>query len=328
MNILLASLLYDYGNPERGYSYNYYNFYLTLKAIYGNTEFYDVPTELTNMGKEKMNADLLNKIQTNKYDLIIFTPYMDEFIPEIISQINKHTKTLAIFSDDTWRREHTQYWGKYFNYFTTTDIYGEKYYSKLGLNNVIYLPGGCNKDIYKKLDLPYLYDVSFVGGWHPVRQWLINSLQKEGIKVAAFGARWPNGRVEQDKMIQIFNQSKINLNLSNSSSWDIRYLLSNLRAIINTIRSPKNIEQIKGRHFEINGCGSFQLSYYVEGLEHNYEIGKEIAIYTSPEDLIEKIKYYLKYEDEREEIAKAGYKRTLKNHTFDAIFDNIFKQIL
>ena len=33
---------------------------------------------------------------------------------------------------------------------------------------------------------------------------------------------------------------------------------------------------------------------YVEELEEFFEIGKEIVCYTDPEDLAEKIKYYLK----------------------------------
>ena len=126
-------------------------------------------------------------------------------------------------------------------------------------------------------------------------------------------------------MIGIFNQSKINLNLSNSSSWDLRYLLSSYGAIRDTINSQKNSEQMKARHFEINGCGAFQLSYYVEGLEHNYEIGKEIAIYTNPTELVEKVKYFLSNNEERERVAEAGYQRTMKEHTFEKRFTHVFK---
>ena len=38
--------------------------------------------------------------------------------------------------------------------------------------------------------------------------------------------------------------------------------------------------------------------------------------YNSLDELVEKIKYYLKNDREREKIALAGQKRTLKDHTF------------
>lgn len=324
MKILVVAMLYDYGKKERGHSYEYYNFYLSLKEVFQEVEFYDFLGEYNAKGKEVMNSELLAKIKGNNYDVVLFSLYTDQFIPDTIREMGKYTKTLCFFHDDTWRRDFSTYWAQYFDYFTTTDIYGEEKYKKMGLPNAIYFPWGSNQHIYKKLDLPKIYDVSFVGGYHPWREWLIKLLQKEGIRVEAFGAGWKNGHVEQDDMIRIFNQSKINLNISNSTSWDMRYMLSSLKALKNTLRSRKSYEQMKARHFEINGCGSFQLSYYVEGLEHNYEIGKEIAIYNSPDELAEKVKYYLNNEEEREQIALTGYNRTIAEYTFDKRFAKAF----
>lgn len=327
MKILLVTMLYDYGDPKRGYSYEYYNLYDSLRQLHPDTQIYDYMTKISELGRNRMNEDLITFIRENKFDLAVFSLYKDQFIPETITEIRKYTKTLCFFHDDTWRRDFSRYWAQYFDYFTTTDIYGEARYPKLGLPNAIYFPWGANPNIYKKLDMPKIYDVSFVGGYHPYREWLIKLLIKNGIKVDTFGHRWPNGMIEQDSMIQVFNQSKINLNLSNSSSWDMRYLLSNPKAVINTIRSKKNSEQMKARHFEINGCSGFQLSYYVEGLEHNYEIGKEIAIFNSPDELLEKVQYFLTNDDEREAIAQAGYERTMAEHTFPHRFKCAFKKM-
>jgi spore maturation protein CgeB len=125
-------------------------------------------------------------------------------------------------------------------------------------------------------------------------------------------------------MVTIFNQSRINLNMSNSASWDARYLASSPRALLNRVRSPKSIEQLKARHFEINGCGAFQLSYYVEGLERHYAIGDEIGVYLDPDDLLRKVRYYLDHDAEREAVAAAGYQRTMAAHTFKRRFEHVF----
>jgi spore maturation protein CgeB len=128
-------------------------------------------------------------------------------------------------------------------------------------------------------------------------------------------------------MVELFNQSRINLNMSNSASWDARYLLSSPRALLNRIRSPKSVEQLKARHFEINGCGAFQLSYYVEGLERQYEIGSEIGVYLDPNDLLQKVKLYLADDALRESIALAGHQRTLAEYTFKQRFARVFERM-
>ena len=128
-------------------------------------------------------------------------------------------------------------------------------------------------------------------------------------------------------MVQLFNESRINLNLSNSASWDVRYLSSSTSALINLLRSEKNTEQMKARIFEVSGCGAFQLSYYVEGLTKCYDIDREIGVYTDINDLVEKIRFYLGHEVLRESIAAAAYKRTLGEHTFACRFQAIFQMM-
>ena len=114
-------------------------------------------------------------------------------------------------------------------------------------------------------------------------------------------------RISQDDMIKVFNQSKINLNLNFSSN--------------------KKIVEIKGRNFEIPGCGGFILTNNTPHLEEYYDIGKEIVCFEDMEDLKEKINYFLNHDSEREKIALAGYERTLKEHTYEKRFNDILKYI-
>ena len=77
----------------------------------------------------------------------------------------------------------------------------------------------------------------------------------------------------------------------------------------------------------MNGCGAFQISYYVEDLEHCYDIGKEIIIFMDIDDLIEKIRYFLKHDEEREAIADAGYRRAVRDHSYAVRFMGIARHI-
>ncbi len=327
MKILIVCMQYDYGDSTRGLSYEYNNFYLGLRDMGHEVALFDYMAEMRQLGKAAMNAKLLEVARASSPDIAIFSLYTDQFEPETVQKLRSYTKTFCFFHDDTWRVEYSRFWARHFDYFSTPDIYGEYKYVSIGLKNAIHFPFGVNDRLYRKLDVPKRHDVSFVGGWHPYREWLIKRLRKAGISVVVAGYRWPAGMVSHDDMVRLFNESRINLNMSNSASWDARYLASSPRALINRVRSRKTVEQLKARHFEINGCGAFQLSYYVEGLEHYYEIGKEIGIYSDPDDLVEKVRMYLKDESSRDAVAQAGHRRTLGEHTFARRFEAVFKRI-
>jgi spore maturation protein CgeB len=331
--ILVAGLL----DPAN--SYEYHNFHRPLEKLGHAVLSFDFIEVMRSHGREKMNRKLLSTVKEYLPDIVFFVPHTDQFISEIVDEIGRHAITLSYFFDDMWRIEYSRFWARHFNFVTTSDVNGLRKFRDAGLTNVIYSPFACNTDVYCKRNLPKLYDVTFVGQYHPYREWYINNLRRAGIDVSVWGAGWPSSMINLEDMINIFNQSRINLNLSNCISWDIRYLITPFRPIKSTLRAwrqgmhaisrtdMKTVEQVKGRHFEINACGGFQLSYYVEGLDRMYSIGEEIAIYASPEELVEKIRYYLKHEDEREAIAQRGYERTLRDHTMEERFQHIFGQL-
>ena len=69
------------------------------------------------------------------------------------------------------------------------------------------------------------------------------------------------------------------------------------------------------------------ITNYTPGLEKLFEIGKEIVVYSSIEELDQKVRYYLENDSEREKIAKAGYNRSSKDHIFDKRCEKIIEII-
>ncbi len=67
------------------------------------------------------------------------------------------------------------------------------------------------------------------------------------------------------------------------------------------------------RIFEGTGGGSMVLTEYLKGISRYFEMDKEIVTYENHAEAVEKILYYLKHEDERAAIAKAGQERCLKD---------------
>ncbi|HKI77413.1 MAG TPA: glycosyltransferase [Ignavibacteriaceae bacterium] len=333
--IFAVLMKYDYGIKSRGYSYEYYNIYLPLSNAFGdeNIILFDFYSEYKSNGKDAMNKKLKGAIISEKPDIALFVLYEDEFDEKTISSLQDFTKTVVYFIDDPWRIDYAKKWRKHFSFFTTPDYYMLKKYESQGIDNVIYSPFGFNENIYEKRELPIKYDVSFVGGYSPLRHWILKQLQREDINVQVFGREWDGEKswVSQDESVNIFNQSKINLNLSNAFIKDINFLfwcLTSPKTYKPLFFLKKNKEQIKGRHYEINGCGGFQLSYFIPGLNLVYEIDKEIAVYEHINQLAEEIKFFLKSDDLRVQIADNGYKRSQKDHKASSYIKNVIDSIL
>ncbi len=347
MKILYIALKYDYGDPKRGFSFEHYNFYDSLaKMNNGANQIVYFPFDeiIQKVGKKEMNKLLLETVYQEKPDSCFFFLFTDEFEKETIKQISQKFLTLNWFADDHWRFDvYSKYYAPFFNWVVTTDSKAPAKYYKIGYKNVIKSQWACNNFLYKPLDLPKIYDVTFIGQPHGNRKKIIEKIKQRGINIKCWGNGWPNGRISQEEMIKIFSQSKINLNLSNSSGTinlktpakiflkryndSIKFCKpkewsSNFKSILGMQR-----EQIKGRNFEIPGCRGFLLTNDADNLKDYYKNGKEIVIYSNIDDLIKKINYYLVNNKEREIIANNGYQRTLTEHTYEKRFNEIFKTI-
>ena len=71
------------------------------------------------------------------------------------------------------------------------------------------------------------------------------------------------------------------------------------------------------RIMDILGVGGFALTNYCEETAELFEEDKEIVMFKTPEELVEKADYYLKHEKERKQIAAAGQKKVLENYTYE-----------
>lgn len=68
------------------------------------------------------------------------------------------------------------------------------------------------------------------------------------------------------------------------------------------------------RMFDLPGNGVMQISDGGDFLSSFFRVDEEIVGYRDADDLIDKIHYYLKHEDERRQIALNGYRRVMKDH--------------
>ena len=71
------------------------------------------------------------------------------------------------------------------------------------------------------------------------------------------------------------------------------------------------------RIMDIMGAGGFVLTNYCEETAELFEEDKEIVMFLTPEELIQKVDYYLEHEEEREQIARAGHEKAMNDYTYE-----------
>lgn len=97
------------------------------------------------------------------------------------------------------------------------------------------------------------------------------------------------------EMPQVFRDSRINLNIS-----------------LRSIRSG-----IPLRALDIMGAGGFLMSNYQPELAEYFEDGRDLAMYGSAEELVDKTAYYLAHEEERRQIAEAGFRKVQELFSYE-----------
>jgi len=96
---------------------------------------------------------------------------------------------------------------------------------------------------------------------------------------------------------------------------DARGILQIQNSALRTTTDLANKETANMRIFEVTGSGTFLLTEYHENLKQFFEPGIEIETFKDEKELIDKILYYLAHPDKREEIARKGQKRCLKEYS-------------
>ena len=323
MKILYVAMQYDYGDKARGLSYEHTNFYHTLVSMGHDVIHFDFMEEMVASGKSAMNRKLKQLAHAEKPDLLFCLLYQDQIDIDTIQEIGRRTETTTFnwFHDDGWRFESfSRHFAPAFDYVSTTSRDALAKYERIGYRSVILTQFAFNHYLYRREPVPLEYDVSFVGQVHGNRRELVSSLRRVGIKVSTWGQGWEMGRLSQQEMIRVFNQSRINLNFSDAStahrpSW-WRWPLP-----MGVFRKPK---QIKGRVFEVPGCGGFMLTDIPPHLSEYYQPGQEVAMFSDHRDLARKLRFFLLHDAARRKIAEAGYQRAIRSHTYEQRFNRLF----
>lgn len=71
------------------------------------------------------------------------------------------------------------------------------------------------------------------------------------------------------------------------------------------------------RIMDIMGAGGFIMTTYCEETAELFEENQEIVMFRTPEELLEKVDYYLAHDREREQIARRGQEKVMERYTYE-----------
>ena len=151
-----------------------------------------------------------------------------------------------------------------------------------------WIPLGCDPDAHKKLDMPKIYDIGFVG--RDAKKFA------RGKQLELLKKKYPNsfiGQADYRKMSEIYSSSRIGFNSS----------------ILNDINM---------RVFEVMACGSFLLTNKIKGngFDELFTDKKDLVVYKNNKEMLELIEYYIENESERQKIAESGHQLVVNKHTY------------
>ena len=154
-----------------------------------------------------------------------------------------------------------------------------------------------------------LYDLTFVGG--------ISRAHKKGLELLNDLAErrridvWGYGKNELDKKSKLYKYH-------HGEIWgkEMYRVLSESKITINRhIDVAENFAN-NTRLYESTGCGAMLITDKKKNFGEIFKIGKEIETYGDINDLVAKINFYMTHPQKRDSIARAGQKRTLKDHNY------------
>jgi len=260
--------------------------------------------------------DLIEKVKRNKYDLVLILKGGD--LPEsILKELKKHVPNLANWwVDNPLTKYGNEKLLQYYNYFFVFDSYYIPALQKLGIKNVHWLACAYNSKIFTSNNslLEFKTDLAFVARYFPPREQLFINFQDKNLDISIWGPGWKDKAILKEFFERYPNSHKGNM-LSNQ---DAANLYKSAKINLNLNHDQTKLDGINQRMLEICACGGFQICDYREGFASIFIDKKEIVYFKDPKEIPELVDYYLKNEEERMKIAKAGMEKASLEHSYEA----------
>lgn len=262
----------------------------------------------------KCNSQICDHIMEHKTDVI----WLDKALTinhNTLKFVRKQNSKIVIvgYSPDDMAGKHNQSIAflkslPYYDIYFTTKSYGVKELTKLGCNKVVLIGNAFDplthfpRKVSSVEIQKYGGPVGFIGDYEEARASIIYFLAQNGIKIRVWGPNWERKMKFKHTNIKIEGIPLLGEEYAKAiCSFDIN--LGFLRKINRDLQTTRTIE--------IPACGSFMLMERTNEHLTLFEEGIEAEYFSTKEELLAKVNYYLLHIDKRKSIARAGRQRCL-----------------
>lgn len=258
-----------------------------------------------------MNKQLLQYVKKMKPDFVFF--YSVRLVyADTIREIKEQGNIIFIYNNDD---PFAEYYPKYFwRHFKKSLQYANVGFVYRKKNIKEFYDYGCSevkmlRAYYIKNRNYHMQDVTmnvpaviFLGhNENDERQEYIRKLLDEKIEVGIPKRTWENFKVENPYLIRLENSHKKYNEIMNGAEIAIVFL------------SKINNDTYTRRCFEIPITKTLMFSTYTDDIASMFKENEEIVFFRNEKEFVDKIKYYLSHEEERKNIAEAGYHRLMQD---------------
>ena len=249
----------------------------------------------------------------------------DQVEPQTLLELKSHGIYLILFYPDVSMYDHGPRIPKclpLYDHIFTTKSYGlNDIRGKVDSARIDLLHHGFDPDVHRHLDLDadslqlMGCDVAFIGTWSPKKERYLAGVAEHlpGIDMRIWGNQWNKSTTPalRSHIVGVPLFGDLYAYALQASVITI--------ALLSERRPGSNSGDLAtSRTFNIPACEGFMLHERTDEVLEFYEEGKEIACFGSPDELAEKITYYLNHPDERETIRLAGHKRCIAENSLDS----------
>jgi len=336
--------------PLLDLGYEVVEFKYDLGEVFRNLDP-SIPHQKTFIEKSRprLTEALLSQVKaahtTKSIDLFFSYFYDACVLPQAIDEIRSMgIKTVNWYCNGSYQLHLVQQISPHYDWCLVPEKFRLKDYAAMDAQP-IYCQEAANPNVYKPYDVSLEFDVTFLGQKYGDRPTYIHRLIEEGVDVRVWGPNWRDPPRRSLQWLRVLRRAKrtllgqpwtdIPLDRCGPPLSDEEYVKMYSRSKISLGFSRvagdhaggEPIKQVRLRDFEAPMSGAFYMVEYFDELTDFFEPGKEIVCFTDPEDLVEKVRYYLAHDDERERIRHVGLLRARSEHTWHKRFEMVFREM-
>jgi spore maturation protein CgeB len=262
-----------------------------------------------------VNRQIKKFISQDKIDILWLEKGL-EIKPDTLRDIKQYSPNTTIvgYSVDDMGSRHNQSKNflaclPHYDLYCTTKTYNVPELSHLGCPKVIFSGNAYDPETHRPVEITspqkeeFHGSVGFIGTYERPRAESMYYLAQHGIPVHVWGNSWHKNKLSHPNLI---------IKGRAVCGDDYAKTICSLGIVLGFL-CKRNRDVQTQRSMEIPACGAFMLAERTDEHKELFEEGKEAEFFSSNEELLNKIKYYIEHDEERRLIAQAGRERCMKS---------------